>query len=665
MGMMGRMSMGVWRGGGAVPIDTALAFLPQEFSNGTIPVALAYDANQPLGSRWSCDYDKTDWIGAGTRRYVSTSGTNAGAGGIGAPWLTMAYAVANAASGDVIEVAAGRYAPAEIPAFKDLSIIAATGARVIIADLVTEAGISAWGEPDGDGYQTVTLASGTVGGFTDLTQLRAGYPSVARQVANTTAGDVRISEGYPAHIAASSTIKAIGGRDMTDEADTNLLIWRTTAASPLTMLVGSTLYLEGITLAGHTLSVGKRLVMEACQFLGGRTSDGLIRSNSVTIISNSCIRGATTDDIMDYKGSASYVELNSLFDHTGEGTPDNCSTAHEYACGVRLGSTYEGKRPIHDIGDYPSLVVDCTSTAWDDFGDSALRTTTASSFWIQGLTLVPATGEVQIAVEGDVYLIDETRSTYTFTEVIADQAVAWATSNDYVDPVITPADPSALSPLAYYDGNDAASISVGNASNPATWADQTATDVNLTGDRNGLVTAVTVSGRGALAMANVTFLGTGVSTAVNAAQAFTMHTFVSVSTLAALTGKGLFSLGTATNGFDLRFTESGGVIAQLQVGGNTVATARVAINPGEITHVAVVCDGTSLTLYADRDQVTEGHAATLAFVDGLRVGGRYPEVSTARITGTVAEVVLFDEAQSAATVATFRQRGINLFGTRL
>jgi hypothetical protein len=575
----------------------------------------------------------------------------------------MAYAVANAASGDVIEVAAGRYAPAEIPAFTDLSIIAATGARVIIADLVTEAGISAWGTPS-SGYQTVTLASGTVGGFTDLTQLRAGYPSVARQVANTTAGDVRISEGYPAHIAASSTIKAVGGRTLSGEADTDLLIWRTTAASPLTMLVGSTLYLEGITLAGHTLSAGRRLVMEACEFLGGRTSDGLIRSNSTLIVSNSCIRGATTDDIMDYKGSASYVELNSLFDHSGEGTNDNCSTAHEYACGVRLGSTYEGKRPIHDIGDYPSLVVDCTSTAWDDFGDSALRTTTASSFWIQGLTLVPATGEVQIAVEGDVYLIDETRSTYTFTEVIADQAVAWATSNDYVDPVITPADPSALSPLAYYDGNDAASRIVAGAYVTA-W-DDAAGSVDLGPDLANRATPATVSSRGAVAMANVTFLATsGVSTAINAAQGFTVHMLFNVETLAAMTGKGVFSLGTNTDGFDAYLNSSGSITAQIRVGGVTVATASVALNAGDMSSVSMVCSGTELTLYSDRDQATAAHTSTLAFVDGIRVGGRAVGYSTARTTGTWAEVVLFDEAQSAATVATFRQRGINLFGTRL
>lgn len=45
-------------------------------------------------------------------RYVDTAGTDSGAGGVGAPWKTLTYALANATSGDTISVNAGTYTEA-------------------------------------------------------------------------------------------------------------------------------------------------------------------------------------------------------------------------------------------------------------------------------------------------------------------------------------------------------------------------------------------------------------------------------------------------------------------------------------------------------------------------------------------------------------------------
>jgi hypothetical protein len=637
--------------------DTALAFLPQEFSNGTLPVALAYDAAQPLGSRWSCDYDKADWIGAETRHYVNAaSGSDANPGTVGAPWLTLAHAVATAASGDVIELAAGRYAPATIPAWTDISIIVAPGGRVIIADLAPESAIT-WGAPS-DGYQTATLASGAIAGFTDLTQLRAGYPSVARQVANTAAGDVRKAQGYPAHIVASSTLGAVDGRDLTGTADTELLIWKTTAASPITLGVGATLYLEGVTLAGYTLFTGERTVMEGVEFLGSRGQ--LIRSNATFIASNCCIRGAPAHDVMDYAGSASYVELNSLIDHSGENTNDNCSTAHEYACGVRLGSTYEGKRPLHDISEYPSLIVDCKSTAWYEYGDVALRTTSNSSCWVQGLTLTPSTGAEQIAMEGPVFYVDEAIDAYANSQNVDASLTLVAASSDYADPVVVAADPGALSPLAYYDGNDPASRIMSGASVTA-WNDLAAS-ANLAVEFGTPVIEATPGGRGAVFMANATMAATGVAAMINAAQAFTLHAFVDVEDL---NGKGLITLGTNANGLDAYLNASGGATIKLKVGGATVVQVNSSLAAKRLVHFAVVCNGTGMTVYADRDQASATFSTTLAFAEGLQLNRRGTGVSANRGTATFAEVALFDAAQDAATVAAFRQRGIELFGMRL
>jgi hypothetical protein len=42
-------------------------------------------------------------------RYVSTTGTNSGAGGIGSPWLTLSYACANSSNGDIIHINAGTF----------------------------------------------------------------------------------------------------------------------------------------------------------------------------------------------------------------------------------------------------------------------------------------------------------------------------------------------------------------------------------------------------------------------------------------------------------------------------------------------------------------------------------------------------------------------------
>lgn len=44
-----------------------------------------------------------------TTVYISNSGTNSGAGGVGAPWLTLAYAVAHTSSGDIIHVLPGTF----------------------------------------------------------------------------------------------------------------------------------------------------------------------------------------------------------------------------------------------------------------------------------------------------------------------------------------------------------------------------------------------------------------------------------------------------------------------------------------------------------------------------------------------------------------------------
>lgn len=44
-----------------------------------------------------------------TNRYVSTTGANTGAGGIGAPWLTLDYASANSSAGDTININNGIY----------------------------------------------------------------------------------------------------------------------------------------------------------------------------------------------------------------------------------------------------------------------------------------------------------------------------------------------------------------------------------------------------------------------------------------------------------------------------------------------------------------------------------------------------------------------------
>lgn len=641
----------------AAAVDTALAFLPQQFSNGTLPVALSYDAAQPIGARWTSDYDKTDWIGAGARHYVdAAAGSDANAGTPALPWLTLAHALTTAASGDVIELAAGRYRPAAIPAWKDVSIIAASGARVVIGDLLTEAAIT-WGAPSA-GYQTATLASGTIAGFTDLTQLRAGYPSVARQVADIAAGDVRKAQGYPAHAAGSNLLGAVDGRDLSGSADTDLLIWSAAATTPLTINVGANVYLEGVTLAGNQIGAyGNRLVMEGVEFLGSRGQ--LISTGGDLIVSNSCMRGAAIGDVMDYTAAANFAELNSLIDHSGEGANDNCSTAHEYACGVRLGCTYEGKRPLHDIGEQPILIVDCTSTAWEEFGDVALRT--GAPLWIQGLTLTSSTGAEQIAAEGETHIVDEAIGAYAATTNVNATLDAVSGGSDYADPVIAVADPSALAPLAFYDGNDPASRIVSGSSVTA-WNDLGAS-VDLSADIAGrAVTEATPGGRGAVYLPNVSMAGTGVAAAINAAQAFTLHAFVDVEQL---NGKGLITLGTNANGLDVYLNASGGATVKLKVGGATVLQLSIGITARRLAHFAVVCDGTQMTAYADRNRSSGAFSTTLAFADGIQVNRRGDGTSANRGTATYAEIALFAAAQDPATVATFRQRGIDLFGTRL
>ena len=639
-------------------LGSDLRFLPRWFSNGTLPVTVFYDASQPLGSRWTTDYDKNDWIGKGTRYFVNAIGGSdiTGDGSTATPWASIAHAVTQVASGDVIEIASGRYGPVVIPAWAHISLVAEDGATVILGDLLTEADIT-WGAQSG-AYQTATSASGKINGFTDLTQSRNGYPAVARQVADTIAGDVRKAQGYPAFVTGTSQFSAVDGRDLSGLANTELLIWTDDSASPAAFESGGSLYMEGLILAGGHIStnMSSTLVLENCWYLGGVAN--LVSCRSDSIISNCCIRGASVDDVVEYYADASYAELNSVIDHSGEGKSDDASTTHDYACGVRLGCIYEGRRAVHDISYYPGLIVECMLSTWDDFGQPPLMT--GSNYWIQNLSFDAATGSRDISGGDDVYLIDEEPADYDIALTSSAKAIAIDSFNLHGDTPAPMADISTMSPLVWYE----ASSLVSAANKVTAWNDLSGNEVHLSNEGTEPILE-TVNDRDVAHMfpgEAMVAASTGLGSAINASQAFTVHAIVNLDEL---NTRGMISIGSYDNGLDMYLLVKNGttlLTVKLKSGGSQTSQVNADIRARNWAHVCITHAGNTFSVYTDRDLSAGTNSTPLTFEDGLQVNRR--GLSSTNGTAAYAELAVWDRALTATEITMLRQRAILLYGAR-
>lgn len=339
---------------------TPATWTATEFTDGTFLVNLLYDYDTGY---YTTDYDKTDYnnVATGTAWYVDKALGNdtTGTGSEGAPFATIAKAMTSKSDGDVVYVAPGRYPEAILNTTGSFALINSdpeSGRVIVSPDLLSSADVSAWGSLT-SGSQTVTLNSGDVGWFVDLTRDDAtmGYPQVSRvgDAAFITASQ---AEGRPAITQDTPAVLGSGdARDMSGEEDSTIILINDSNSLAFRPGSAAEVYLEGITLLGRgNLINASRLVADNCELLGSMYNEVLLSGASCRSHLHECtVVGIGVSDIVDYDGTAVGSEYNCKMDQAGLGSADNTSTAHNasYALRVGEGSRYRsGSRTVHDVG---------------------------------------------------------------------------------------------------------------------------------------------------------------------------------------------------------------------------------------------------------------------------------------------------------------------------
>jgi len=320
---------------------------PAWFTNGTFPVNLV---GSPGDSSFSTTYASANFENSGTGYCVDAIGNDTtGTGATGSCWRTIQKAVDTVAAGSKITVGAGRFANFTV-ASKNLSIYGAGPNLTFVGDLLTESDIS-WGLPSSN-RQTATLASSTVSGFVDTTLLRRGYPQVS-MVATTAAGIATYQSSGFAGVYRSTPSQVGAGdlRNLSGKADTEILVWKATAAAPVVLSGTTQLFVKDMSFVGggeNTIASGTRLVADNCWFLGGHGQP--VQADGTILFNKALVRGTTVagSDVLDYGGGRG-VEIDTTIDQCGTTGADNCSTGHG-ALIMRVGGNYlDGSRSINDV----------------------------------------------------------------------------------------------------------------------------------------------------------------------------------------------------------------------------------------------------------------------------------------------------------------------------
>jgi hypothetical protein len=317
--------------------------IPNYFTTTSLfPYAVIDNGNGTFSSTFAA----ANFKDAGGPFYISPSGDDTtGTGAIGAPWKTISKALTTAASGSLINMAAGRYAP---PAPTDgagklMSFVAATLNTVFVGNLLANADVSSWGTL-ASGRQTVTLTTGVVAGFVDTTKTDATtsvFQTSFNAIAETNIpGFQTSSQGaiYRPSLAGGSTPSVLGSfdnRDLTNTFDTTLMAWR--AGAPTTYFAGTAggkLYFENLVFVGELLmqpaDTTSQIVINNCNHIGG---DNLIESGTSDVakiaIRNMIAvaqKGAGASDIIDLNCIALLENVRAY--NAALGGADQSFTAH-------------------------------------------------------------------------------------------------------------------------------------------------------------------------------------------------------------------------------------------------------------------------------------------------------------------------------------------------
>lgn len=338
-GIQDWLSRGLTTGGGGAPVSTPYS-IPTFFTTTSIFPWAAVDT----GSAVTSTFNAATFEDSGGPFYISPSGSDlTGNGSSLLPWQTISKALTTAATGSLINMAAGRY---QLPATTDgagklMSFVAATLGTVFVGNLLANTDVSSWGTP-ASGRQQITLTTGVVAGFVDTTVIDASTGGTNQVSLNSltaaaiatlqSAGKAGIYRPSLGSGSTASTLGASDARSLTNTFDTTLLAWRNGA--PTTFFAGSTggkLYFENITFVGELTvqpTLG-RIIENNCDHVGG---DNLVES-VVSNVPTYCLRNARAvgcrgsgSDLLDI--NCTHIVENVVAYNAALGGGDQSYTSH-------------------------------------------------------------------------------------------------------------------------------------------------------------------------------------------------------------------------------------------------------------------------------------------------------------------------------------------------
>jgi len=356
-------------GGGGAPWALPLWFTQA----GYFPVQITSGPKVGTGN-FTTSYNEAEWKDTGTTYYVATTGNDTtGDGTSGNPWKTLQKAHDTAAAGSIISVGAGVFA--NFTNSKNLSVIGAGRGSTFIGDLLTEADVTGRGSLT-SGYQTVTLSSGALAGFVDLTKTRrvdyqgVAIPQVSYDCANaaaiatlrSTTTTIHDNQLYGTTIGTADPVAGIyrssptmgtsDARDTTGEMGATILGWKATAAAPVTLGGTSRLFMKNLSLVGGAAVAppsGTTLVLHDCWRLGGTGDIFFVSGRIITYRGGARGCSIGVADIYDYEANSVGVEIDIYTDQCSGTGGDNNSTAHGALVLRANGLHRDGSRAINDV----------------------------------------------------------------------------------------------------------------------------------------------------------------------------------------------------------------------------------------------------------------------------------------------------------------------------
>lgn len=348
--------------GDAVDANTEL-----NIRNATFPVTIQRNSSTHSVAE---SFDDVAPTYAGTTYYVSPSGSDSNdcTDSSSNVCQSISRAQTVASDNDIVSFANGTYAMTNIT--KTLKFVLTSGASYAAIgtfDNLQTAQIDATGVNDSDAvsqtvYNVDDVNTGeTFQGFIRLDGTKVAGASCSAYADSGTDNANYQRDGIMSVFkgAGSSANFSLGtAEDLQDLVDAgDILAWSDADTDTMTVATAKTLTVDGNFFiasdpAGIVLNplLAANVYLNGVHVCGGGTAFQHTGSG-VSVTYDTTMSGSSAD-LLDYKGTVTFVEVNNSIVWPGEGTADNASTAHEDSTGVRVGGVYRGgSRTIHDVNN--------------------------------------------------------------------------------------------------------------------------------------------------------------------------------------------------------------------------------------------------------------------------------------------------------------------------